>query len=105
MIDDAESDRKHLSLLRYALDKEGVPHDRYCIGMPCDDGALDNRLCLVKEEGRKWSVLCINQGKISKKVIHPDIYDAMDDIYWKLLYRDTPFDFQESWEAETGQTL
>jgi hypothetical protein len=102
MLNEADYEYNVLSLLRYSLGKKNVPEYAYYIGDEGDENHQHDKLCLLKDKQDQWIVLYAERGNISQKIVHPFIREAMIDFYWKLTRKDTPWDFREKWETETG---
>ncbi|WP_460252968.1 hypothetical protein [Acidiphilium sp. MT5] len=102
---DSDRDARVLSLLRYARARRGVSENAYFIGQEGQEKTQYDKLCLLKMKAGSWVVLFIERGNVSQRVEHPSIRDGIQDLFWKLYRKDTPWDFREDWEAETGQSL
>lgn len=105
MFNDNDYNAKSLALLRYALSKKGVSKDSYYIGVEGDERSHDDKLCLLKSQGEHWLLLYVERGKVSQKVIHTSLREAIINFYWKLTQRDSPWDYRLEWEQETGDSF
>ena len=93
---------KSLSLLNYALKEKGVPNGLFHIGHQGDERQLNDKLCLLKTSDGRWTVFYTERGSISQKSDHSNLNEAMVDFFWKLTRKDTPWDYREGWERDTG---
>lgn len=98
-------EQKILSLLLYALEKEGVPENSYFIGNDGDELTQDDKLCLLNVSQGNWVVLYIERGSVSQRALHLGVREAAKHFFWKLTKPDTPWNYRSEWEIKTGQTL
>ena len=101
----SEYDEKILSLLRFALGKEGIDPARYLIGKWGDERRVHDNLCLLDVGNGKWSVLYTERGIISRLSYHSSLDDAARDIFIRLTGAKLHWVFREAWEKETGQVF
>ncbi|KZK94087.1 MULTISPECIES: hypothetical protein [unclassified Pseudovibrio] len=101
----ARNEAKILSLLRYSLTRKGVAKTQYYIGDEGEEYALNDAFCLLKSKNDVWKVLYIERGVPSQEAQHASFRNAVTDFYWRLIRKDTPWDFRTEWEKETGDTL
>jgi hypothetical protein len=94
-----------IDLLRYALQKSGVPSDRYIIGVLGDERKVDDRLCLLAGPTGDWTILYTERGSQSEKTVHQEARSAINDFFYRLVRQKDPWSFREAWEADTGQAF
>lgn len=94
----SKNEIEELSLLRFALSRQGVPDNSYFIGKNGDESEQQDKLCLLQSLDGGWIVLYTERGLVSQKAQLQCIRDAMTYFYWKLTRRDTPWDFRAEWE-------
>lgn len=102
MIAFSKRDKNSILLLRFALEKEGVTQNSYYIGDMGDEKRLDDKLCLLKQDGGKWGVLYTERGNISQLSEHSSLNDAARDFFGRLTSAKTHWAYREDWEKETG---
>lgn len=98
-------DQKVLSLLEYALTQNGVREDAFRIGVAGDEKKVADRLCLLDQGDGTWDVVFAERGDYLDLSQHTSFRVAVRDFYWRLTRKDTPWDFIDDWELETGLSL
>lgn len=96
---------KTIDLLKFALQKNGVDSLSYFIGSEGDEEFQDGVLCLLEGADGRWIILYIERGLSSCLSWYSDLHDAVTSFYWKLTRVDTPWEYREDWEVETGRRL
>lgn len=94
---------KYLSILKFALEKKGVPKISYCIRQ-VGDSSCNYGVCLVEGKDQYWTIENWERGKLLTTVNYSSLFYAVRDFYLLLIRheRPSPWDYLREWELETG---
>lgn len=92
-----------LALVQFALENQSVPPTTYHIGTSGDEKRVFDKLCLLDLEHDGWIVAFSERGQLSQQAVHTELSTAALEFYWRLVRKDTFWDFRGAWEAETGE--
>ena len=95
----------YLSLLRYALRKEGMRegHDYHIArkGGACLTSGM-GEYCLQENDDNLWTLYSEERGNKNVTATSLDSHDAIKFFYYCLMNDFGPFKYREEWERDTG---
>lgn len=97
-----------LSLLRYALERDGKWDSSYVISTLHSDklvtGNHESGYGLSRH-GEDWCVYIYDRGQCHHVAVHKSIQTAVLDFFWRASGSASQYSWREEWQLSNGQSL